>query len=64
LLLACGEPVNQTHGGLHAIKVQCGLPGKEIRVIVSPFAQFGAPEYHKRESVSLKSYRRNISLAG
>src|SRR5580692_4653296 len=47
-----------------AIKVQSGLPGKEICVIVRPFAQFGAPEYHKRESVSLKSYRRNISLAG
>jgi hypothetical protein len=41
-----GEPVNETHGGLHAIKVQRSLSGSDIHVFVRLFAQFGAPEYH------------------
>ena len=41
-----GEPVNETHGGLHAIKVQRSLTGSDIHVVVRLFAQFGAPEYH------------------
>jgi hypothetical protein len=41
-----GEPVNETRGGLHAIKVQRRITGSIIDVIVRLFAQFGAPEYH------------------
>jgi hypothetical protein len=41
-----GEPVNETHGGLHAIKVQRSQTGSDIHVIVRLFAQFGAPEHH------------------
>jgi hypothetical protein len=41
-----GEPVNETHGGLHAIKVQRSETGAAIHVIVKLFAQFGAPEHH------------------
>lgn len=41
-----GDPVNEAHGGLHAIKVIHTMPGAVIHVFVSLFAQFGAPEYH------------------
>jgi hypothetical protein len=41
-----GEPVNEPHGGLHAIKVQRSETGSAIHVIVRLFAQFGAPEHH------------------
>jgi len=41
-----GEAVNDTHGGLHAIKVQRSMTGSNIHVFVRLFAQFGAPEYH------------------
>jgi hypothetical protein len=41
-----GAPVNETNGGLHAIKVQCSMPNSVIHVIVRLFAQFGAPEHH------------------
>lgn len=39
-------PVTETHGGLHAIKVNLSMPGSVIHVFVRLFAQFGAPEYH------------------
>ena len=40
------EPINETDGGLHAIKVFYNPPEADIHVIVRLFAQFGAPEYH------------------
>jgi hypothetical protein len=40
------EPVNNTRGGLHEIRVLLSEPGIEIHATIRLFAQFGAPEYH------------------
>jgi hypothetical protein len=40
------EPVNNTSGGLHEVRVVLSQPGAEIHAFVRLFAQFGAPEYH------------------
>jgi len=41
-----GEPVNNTGGGLHEIRVLRSEPGAHLHAIIRLFAQFGAPEYH------------------
>lgn len=40
------EPINETDGGLHAIKVLYNPVEGDIHVMLRLFAQFGAPEYH------------------
>jgi hypothetical protein len=39
-------PINETNGGLHAIKVLYNPLEGDIHVIVRLFAQYNAPEYH------------------
>jgi hypothetical protein len=40
------EPMNDTHRGLHGIKVLYNKLSLDIHAFVRLFAQFGAPEYH------------------
>jgi hypothetical protein len=41
-----GEPVNNSGGGLHEIRIMLEMPGHRLHAIIRLFARFGVPEYH------------------